>query len=664
MYFLNYKASDYNQFHPQINRWRITFFILAAAFLLIAFVCYAKIDFTPEQIAFLKSKGYPDASIQALSDKFSTWKEVEDYVNYYDNPIDPHADPNYTLGSALSGAGYIVGKGIWGVVCGVVSTVLALVAYFLTYLVALAGGFLDLILKPELYNFTNKRLIVEGWKMTRDVCNLFFLLVLLFIAFCTILQIPKYHARKTLLMFILMALLINFSKPIAVFIFDGSQLLMNLFLNKIGAGVGSNGSLSTQLSSVSDIAKNVYEKLPRTSLFENELTVVTYLFGVVFLFMFAVALLVMGIFLLIRIVAVMLLIIVSPLAFLASAIPDFNKISSSWWDALFKYSYYGPAAAFFLYLSTKLAAVLPKVTFDANGNKELSEMIENFLHYAIVIVFLYASIIMAQKFGIQFAEAVTKRGDKILKGGISRLTGARYVGNFFRSHYQDATQAGKAKLKQRLPTLHRFLTGEGRAKARQKFWSEKVFKTTTPLQRQQREVAEARDKGRKEGFTKADWLHLLNPINKTATSSEKMAAALELAKEGNIENGAQYRNGLDALASAPQALRDTYEKDAKKKNIHAVIEEEIASNPQGLTRRQIYDKHLDSIKPAELGDQKMDAFANIDPKTGAFISYKAEFADWANKNLAGLHTGVKNDLAKKLDAKHLALFQDPTRGWV
>ena len=138
----------------------------------------------------------------------------------------------------------------WGI-----TTVLAALKALCGLFLIICNYFLNAMLSPNLYNFTSEPIITTGWVAVRDVCNLFFLLILLFIAFCTILQIEKYHAKKILLTFILMALLVNFSKPIAIFIFDGSQLLMNFFLTKISSASG--GDIGGKMMETSAIMKGV-----------------------------------------------------------------------------------------------------------------------------------------------------------------------------------------------------------------------------------------------------------------------------------------------------------------------------------------------------------------------------------------------------------------------
>ncbi|MDP1846039.1 MAG: type IV secretion system protein [Candidatus Moranbacteria bacterium] len=311
--------------------------------------------------------------------------------------------------------------------------------------VSLAAMLLAFMLRGDIYYFSNEPVILIGWKICRDVCNLFFLLILIFIAFCTILQIEKYHAKKTLLTLIIMALLINFSKPIAIFIFDGSQLLMNYFLNS----TGDYTSKVTELSKITDIVYNNlpkwYERWSYRWTWDFDM-VVMQITSIIFMFMYAVALIVMAIYLFIRLVALWILIIVSPFAFLFAVVPDFKKYADEWWSALFKYCYVGPILAFFLYLSTQLASSAFLKTAENDQRTVMTENIltlGNAVHFIVVLVFLYASIIMAQKFGIAFAGGITSTANKALKWGTG-VTAAKWGG---RKAWQGTKYAAKAGLK-------------------------------------------------------------------------------------------------------------------------------------------------------------------------------------------------------------------------
>ncbi|OGI25084.1 MAG: hypothetical protein A3J76_02520 [Candidatus Moranbacteria bacterium RBG_13_45_13] len=431
----------------------IFLFFLIFLFLASPF-CLAKITYTTDQINTLqntyKLSSDQITNLQNRDVSYNAFKQSADKYGatyaYNDlaNPDIP-ADTGADLGYGVQNTGDNLGLKI---IFAPIIAALFLIAFFLKSFVGLAGSLLDLTLRPELYtNITNNDMVKVGWTVVRDVCNLFFLLALLFIAFCTILKIEKYHAKKTLLMLVIMALLINFSKPIAVFIFDGSQLLMNFFLSRMPQG---NQSASTMYNSANEIAKIIYENIPEYSKSDKHVGLaVQYLFAIVFLFMLLVAYLVIAIFMIIRIVAIMILVIVSPFAFFASVIPDFNKMSSSWWDALFKYAYFGPAAAFFLYLATGFSQHLPKITGTLqgipNGAPGMGELLVKIVSYLTVLVFLYASIIMANKFSLQFSQAVIGTADRALKWGIGMASGYRAGRWFAKKAVPYVTKAGLRK---------------------------------------------------------------------------------------------------------------------------------------------------------------------------------------------------------------------------
>lgn len=311
------------------------------------------------------------------------------------------------MNTALSMAGAFLG--VAGIIAFVV-IVLGITQNFVKAAIRMDAKYYDL----------NNSFINRGWKMMRDLCNLFFLLVLLFIAFCTILQIEKYNAKKNLLTLILMALLINFSKPIAIFIFDGSQLMMQWFLR-------DGGDIFNKLGTVSHIGDLLTDFIKGGA--GGQDLIAGFLVGIVFTFIYIVVLFCLGLFLFIRLVAIWLLVIVSPVAFFAMILPDFRKISSQWWDNLFRYSYVGPAIAFFLWLSSSMADQIGhlKLNYQSVTGEKGSAFLNDafFIPYIITIVFLFAALMMANQFGIHFAQAITKSANRFMAW--VPLTGMKWV---------------------------------------------------------------------------------------------------------------------------------------------------------------------------------------------------------------------------------------------
>ena len=75
-----------------------------------------------------------------------------------------------------------------------------------------------LVLVAQYNDFIGSQAVENGWRIVRDVANMFFVVVLLIIAFATILNQEKYSYKTWLPKVILMAVLINFSKTIFLFL--------------------------------------------------------------------------------------------------------------------------------------------------------------------------------------------------------------------------------------------------------------------------------------------------------------------------------------------------------------------------------------------------------------------------------------------------------------
>ena len=143
---------------------------------------------------------------------------------------------------ALAGA-KIVG---WGVV---VYGLILLVFTFLTYLIMAAAFLLDmafnLALRPEIFL---SEPVVKGWELVRDFANVWIVLFLLGIAVATILSIKTYQAKQTLSWLIAIAILINFSLPIASMIIDFSNVLTLQFVQAIGTKAGDMWTISDKIN--------------------------------------------------------------------------------------------------------------------------------------------------------------------------------------------------------------------------------------------------------------------------------------------------------------------------------------------------------------------------------------------------------------------------------
>lgn len=103
----------------------------------------------------------------------------------------------------------------------------------------------SLVLSSRLY--TAGSFLQQGWQVTRDFANIFFILILLFIALCLVLDYEIGHAnpKKMLLNLVLVALVINFSFFITEVVIDTSNALALVFYNQVTVTSTSNGVSTT-----------------------------------------------------------------------------------------------------------------------------------------------------------------------------------------------------------------------------------------------------------------------------------------------------------------------------------------------------------------------------------------------------------------------------------
>ncbi len=97
------------------------------------------------------------------------------------------------------------------------------------YLLALTGTILDYFLAYSISPTAYKAAyIIDGWRFIRDVCNLFFIFILVYLAFKIILGIG--HGTKQLIVnTLIIATVINFSYPLTAVIIDASNITARQF---------------------------------------------------------------------------------------------------------------------------------------------------------------------------------------------------------------------------------------------------------------------------------------------------------------------------------------------------------------------------------------------------------------------------------------------------
>jgi hypothetical protein len=180
----------------------------------------------------------------------------------------------------------------------------------------------------------NEAGIINIWEMLRDICNMFFILILLIIGISTILGIKKYSYRKNLINVLISAFLINYSKVIIGMMIDFAQIFIIPFNNAIANSI----TLITQSAFFIDVgAENVWAAI----------------LGLIFALGFFAVAIVALVYSLIRLVFIWITIAVSPIIVLGYGVP-FSGVKKSLKDFFQKFISFlvgGVLMSFFMWFS-------------------------------------------------------------------------------------------------------------------------------------------------------------------------------------------------------------------------------------------------------------------------------------------------------------------------
>jgi len=256
-------------------------------------------------------------------------------------------------------------------------------------------------------------IIQTGWVITRDLANIGIAVGLLIIGLATILQIESYQAKKTLPRLIAVALLINFSPLILGIIVDGSNILMRYFLGDFI----DYSAFYTAYESMTDTIKQAWNQVlsvqdpQEVNLTPLGRSIALIAFG----FIAGFVLLIFSFLFIFRHLAIWILTILSPLAFLFYIFPSTKGYFKKWWQEFLNWSFIGFTAAFFLYLSLKIIQLTQSVQLFtvSQGKGVTAALLSGLLPFIVVICFLVLGLFTAYSVSAQGANYIVDRAKTV-----------------------------------------------------------------------------------------------------------------------------------------------------------------------------------------------------------------------------------------------------------
>lgn len=336
-----------------------------------------------------------------------------------------------------------IGTSVVNILIGTIAQILLWLAQLFIKLTVFS---LDFFIRLASYNgFIDAPVVIIGWTMIRDIANMFFVVVLLVIAFGTILGIEQYEWKKTLAKFIVAAILINFSRLIAGLIIDAAHVFTMTFVNAISATAGGNIINMLHLEKILSMSGTAGEGALGGTSDSADLRIDILIAAFMGAFFGFVSLMTIGAYMMImviRVIVLWVLIILSPLPYILGVLQKTKGYADEYWQEFANYVLVAPIAVFFLWLafatlgSGDFAGPDLGLQFDSNKESQtaasiglkdqkvgatgvsLSEVTswENMANFILAVAFLWIGLERVQKTGVRGSELAGKVREYAKKG--------------------------------------------------------------------------------------------------------------------------------------------------------------------------------------------------------------------------------------------------------
>ncbi len=275
--------------------------------------------------------------------------------------------PVWSLSGAIgSVVGNTVTDGIDWIVKSILYGILVAEGFLVTGAVKVFALVVDAQILTNVFNQAGQQLY-NMWQIMRDLVSFFFILVLVFIGLATVFQVDSYNYRRMLLPLILSALLVNFSWPISRAVMDAGNIPMYWMLQQMTT-VGTNSPCGYNQGAETILGNDllacpIKQLMVPDSAGEARTRSYGFLvFSVIYLFIFAITLIILAIQLFVRVVALALIMVISPIGFVGMILPGARSLGGRWWHALFQYTFFGPVAILLLLIASQFVFIVGTAT--------------------------------------------------------------------------------------------------------------------------------------------------------------------------------------------------------------------------------------------------------------------------------------------------------------
>ena len=569
--------------------------------------------------------------------------------------------------SESSGGGFLP-KCAWAVfnisISGCIAQILYTAGFQPTsYLFGLAGKFFDFTFYYSISDDSYRSsFVIEGWGLVRDFVNIFFIFVLLWIAFATILNVHGFKTKDMVMNVVIIGLLINFSL-FATLIIDTSNILARVFYNSITStqkdpnnpnkeidkpGVQGETQLSAKIVSTIEPQKLIIKARNVGSIKKASdqsgdsgsnsagisngtfilVTVLSTIINIVGIFVFVSV----GLIFVARVLGLWLAMIFVPLAFFSYTVPAMQGIDMigwrKWWPETMKLAFLAPIFIFFMYLIIKFLSVDNFFSF-MKGESGPEFIISIIFPFAFIMILMMKAKSLASKFAGDIGSMVTKAA--VVGGGVAIAGGA---------------MAGAALGRQTLGSIAKYTQNDGAREKALRFQGTrdaaakiKGWNAVNPFAylKVGKEAIQGLGKASAAGIG-----YGASRIGRKTDSHTGKTTNVFQRREAEVGDKAHAEHVLDETA---QAI--TGNKEAKYKDLTEGQQEAVKDKiDRDIYSKETYNKNYDKLDATQRGI--------VDSKKGTFDYTTGTFTSDPNGNFSYAATTAKNAAGARGEHVHTA----------
>lgn len=336
-----------------------------------------------------------------------------------------------------------------------------------SWLVFLSGMLLNLTITITVVNMSavinNISAITDGWEIFRNLSNIAFIFILLYISISMILGLTSIDVRKTITKVIVVALLINFSLFFTKALVDVSNITTIHFFNLAGQSAG-DATEESLLEGINDLDNGLsfalmeHLKLPTIyktasrniqgnansegaeSILSRAANLIPrLLFSSWLMLLAALIFFITSFFFIARFVILIFLMMTAPLAFIAMILPQTSGTAKKWWSTLSSQLIFAPVYMILTFITLKIMKSISTndvlVGVDSSGSSLGNALFSSgatgfvaLLQFFIIFAFMVGTLIIAKRAGASGGDWVTKVGASAVLGGagwVGRNTAGR-----------------------------------------------------------------------------------------------------------------------------------------------------------------------------------------------------------------------------------------------